>query len=384
MTDYSTKILNTYPGLKKAYPHGITVIEASPARIKSAPQWTTNRVSEFYGKGEKGGGDMLPNPTNGSRPVLEIYHHDYTDKGKPGYKAELVLGEMLHGLKNDPHWQSLRHQFASNFSPQEVALQHKAMKQKTSDFYSEQPGETHAQMMERSGIDAYLRGTFMPKTDGEWTKAYTPKQREIAAEMMNYLKAGDKPMTGGAKGVWPNYPGMPKTSSPYLGMVQAVAHQHGLNPVLFARQIFQESGYNPDTISGKKVSPSGAKGIAQIMPSTAAAWGIDPLKPRQALDAAARNMSNYYHSYKKQGHPDKVAYGMALAAYNAGPGNVAKFKGIPPFPETKAYVNNILNQSGEDFMHHEKLTTPAQHSMKLWSNPFAMIQTRPVNTGDSL
>jgi soluble lytic murein transglycosylase-like protein len=66
------------------------------------------------------------------------------------------------------------------------------------------------------------------------------------------------------------------------------ARKYGLNPAIFERQINQESGFRR-----RAISPAGARGVAQIMPATARAWGVNPDKPKQALDAAAKNMASY-------------------------------------------------------------------------------------------
>ncbi|MEO6867831.1 MAG: lytic transglycosylase domain-containing protein [Gaiellales bacterium] len=104
----------------------------------------------------------------------------------------------------------------------------------------------------------------------------------------------------------------------------------GLDPNIFARQIKQESGFNPNA-----GSPAGAQGIAQIMPGTAKSWGVDPHDPKAALKAAAEHMKQYVDKYGGD-------YRKALAAYNAGEGAVAKYNGVPPFPETQKYVQIIM------------------------------------------
>jgi len=108
------------------------------------------------------------------------------------------------------------------------------------------------------------------------------------------------------------------------------ARKAGIDPEIFLKQIDQESGFNPVAKSG-----AGAIGIAQFMPETAAGMHIDPTDPYAALDAAAQldaqNLKKYGGDYAK-----------ALAAYNAGPGNVDQYGGVPPFEETQRYVRNIL------------------------------------------
>ena len=102
-----------------------------------------------------------------------------------------------------------------------------------------------------------------------------------------------------------------KTSvTSYVSMARQAAADAGISPDLFERQIEQESKFDP-----RALSPAGAQGIAQFMPATARALGIDPWNPEQALQGAAHLMA----SYNKQYHGN---YAAALAAYNAGPGAV--------------------------------------------------------------
>jgi soluble lytic murein transglycosylase-like protein len=112
---------------------------------------------------------------------------------------------------------------------------------------------------------------------------------------------------------------------------------HDVDPDIFIAQMRQESNFDQHARS-----KAGALGVAQIMPETAKSWKVDPANPMQALDAAAKNMAGFIRTYKAQGHDERTAYKMALAAYNAGPGAVAKYGGIPPYPETQAYVKIIL------------------------------------------
>ena len=97
----------------------------------------------------------------------------------------------------------------------------------------------------------------------------------------------------------------------YVGLAQQDAYYYGIPAGLFVRQIYQESGFQPYARSW-----AGAIGIAQFMPGTAASLGINPYNPVQSLSGAARLMASYYHKYG--------SYAMALAAYNAGPGAVAR------------------------------------------------------------
>jgi soluble lytic murein transglycosylase-like protein len=104
---------------------------------------------------------------------------------------------------------------------------------------------------------------------------------------------------------------------------------------LLAAQLYAESGFNPFATSG-----AGAQGIAQFMPATAQSYGLrDPFDPDRAIDAQAHLMSDLLRRFD-----NKPA--LALAAYNAGPGAVQHYGGIPPFPETRAYVARIMGILG--------------------------------------
>jgi hypothetical protein len=97
---------------------------------------------------------------------------------------------------------------------------------------------------------------------------------------------------------------------------------------------YQESGF--DTTA---TSSAGAEGLMQLMPSTAAGLGVNPMDPAQAIDGAARLLSSYLGQYQ--------SVPLALAAYNAGPGAVAAAGNtVPAIPQTEAYVQNILGLIG--------------------------------------
>ena len=110
-----------------------------------------------------------------------------------------------------------------------------------------------------------------------------------------------------------------------------VETKYGLPSGILNAMMMQESGGRPDA-----VSPVGARGLFQIMPNTAQELGVDPMDPNQAADGAARYLKQ---NLDKFGNID-----LALAAYNAGPGNVQKYGGIPPFAETQKYVPGVLNR----------------------------------------
>lgn len=112
-------------------------------------------------------------------------------------------------------------------------------------------------------------------------------------------------------------------------LLRAAAHWN-VSAALLAAQLMAESNFNP--YAG---SPAGAQGIAQFMPSTAAAYGLkNPFDPDEAIEAQAHLMSDLIHQF---GSPQ-----LALAAYNAGPAPVEACGCVPGYPETQAYVSRIL------------------------------------------
>jgi cell wall-associated NlpC family hydrolase len=119
----------------------------------------------------------------------------------------------------------------------------------------------------------------------------------------------------------------------YQELFDAATARHGLPAGLLSAVAKVESGYDPTA-----VSPAGARGLMQIMPGTARDLGVDPMVPSQAVDGAARLLSQHLESFG--------SLPLALAAYNAGPGNVRKHGGIPPFAETEAYVRKVTDARG--------------------------------------
>lgn len=136
---------------------------------------------------------------------------------------------------------------------------------------------------------------------------------------------------------WLKNPNAPK----YLPLFAASESKWAIPHNLLARQGYQESRFRDDLVYGPKLSSAGAAGIMQIIPKwhpslspgDAAADLAAAFDPPRAIDYAA----SYLASLKKQ----FGSWALALAAYNAGPGNVTKYKGVPPFAETQKYVAQI-------------------------------------------
>lgn len=112
-------------------------------------------------------------------------------------------------------------------------------------------------------------------------------------------------------------------------LLDDAARRHGLPPALLRAVAWQESRGRTTAISRK-----GALGVMQLMPATAAALGVDPFDPHQNVRGGALYLRRQLDRFG--------SVPLALAAYNAGPAAVARFGGVPPYRETRAYVASIL------------------------------------------
>ena len=127
---------------------------------------------------------------------------------------------------------------------------------------------------------------------------------------------------------WGSQPFRGDYTGPFLDMARDAALRHNVPVDLFLRLVQQESAWNADAIS-----PKGAIGLAQLMPDTADLLRVDARDPKQNLEGGARYLYQQYRRFN--------SWRLALAAYNAGPEAVAKYKGVPPFKETQDYVRAI-------------------------------------------
>jgi hypothetical protein len=145
--------------------------------------------------------------------------------------------------------------------------------------------------------------------------------------------AGNAVDAGGAAddGAFSGAAGLPSfVPARFRAPLERAAARWNVSAALLAAQLMAESNFNPYA-----VSPAGAQGIAQFIPSTAAAYGLrDPFDPVEAMEAQAHLMSDLIRQF---GSPE-----LALAAYNAGPAPVEACHCVPPIPETTAYVSRIL------------------------------------------
>jgi len=116
-------------------------------------------------------------------------------------------------------------------------------------------------------------------------------------------------------------------------MFTVAAEKLGLPVALVKSIVRAESNFQPNALS-----PKGAIGLMQLMPETARELGVDPHIPEQNVEAGTRYLRDLLIKY--EGQEDQVA--RAIAAYNAGPAAVDKYKGVPPYLETQAYVRRVL------------------------------------------
>ena len=115
-------------------------------------------------------------------------------------------------------------------------------------------------------------------------------------------------------------------------LIYQAAKRHGVDYSLVMAVIHTESAFN-----WRATSDKGAAGLMQLMPDTASRFGVtDRYNPRQNVEAGVRYLKELLSRY-----PGRVRY--AIAAYNAGEFAVDKYNGIPPFPETRAYVRRVMH-----------------------------------------
>lgn len=164
-----------------------------------------------------------------------------------------------------------------------------------------------------SGVSQAPAGDFASALQAATTAGAT------AAEVAPLSGQADSAVGGGAG------------SSEYDPLIEQAAARYGLEPAVLHGLIQQESGFDPSAQSS-----AGAAGLTQLMPGTAASMGVaNPMDPAESIEGGARYLSQLMSEFG--GNTED-----ALAAYNAGPGAVQQYGGIPPYAETQSYVSKVL------------------------------------------
>lgn len=120
-------------------------------------------------------------------------------------------------------------------------------------------------------------------------------------------------------------------NSTFDRIIKTIAEKHGLEPGLIHSLIYAESNYDPYAVSSK-----GAMGLMQLMPETAKMYGVrNPFDPRENIEGGVRYLKDLSSLYYRQTD-------LVLAAYNAGQEAIKKYGGVPPFPETRNYIEKVM------------------------------------------
>lgn len=166
------------------------------------------------------------------------------------------------------------------------------------------------------------------------------RSQELAAMLSGGLAEADQSSAnnngGGGSAAGPGGSTGTVNGIPYADIFNSAGREAGIDPRLLAAVAWAESGFSEDVMDCSRPSSAGALGIMQLMPGTARLLRVNACKPEEAIPGAAR--------YLKQQYDKFGTWELALAAYNAGPGNVESCRCIPEFAETQAYVPKVMDK----------------------------------------
>jgi soluble lytic murein transglycosylase-like protein len=174
----------------------------------------------------------------------------------------------------------------------------------------------------------------------------TLEETEISKQNTNNIKNNDSVF----------YKALRMNSISFNNIIVNISRRYEVDPDLIRAIIFAESGFNP-----KAKSKKGAGGLMQLMPSTAKELGVDDIyDPKENIDGGVRYFKSMLDRFDGKVH-------IALAAYNAGPRHVRKYKGIPPFKATQIYIKKVLN-------YHKKIKSTKKWAFsKKWTHRTAKL-----------
>jgi soluble lytic murein transglycosylase-like protein len=189
-------------------------------------------------------------------------------------------------------------------------------------------------------IILFLAGAAWAQTPAELQRSAIDKQRAAAQIQAESVGARLKPWGDSITESGPAFESEKPVCDPLADavttpLITSAAQEQGLDTKLLRAVIDQESSFRPCAVSSK-----GAQGLMQLMPDTADELKVaDPFDPKQSIDGGAKYLKQLLDKYKGD-------IPQALAAYNAGPTATDQAKGVPEIPETRAYVDAILQKLG--------------------------------------
>jgi hypothetical protein len=288
-------------------------VEASAAAEAAAPYGAASGGSAEMATGGGYGGLLIFRDGEGMRPDVAAAY----DQMAAAARADGVVLMVVSGFRSDAEQAEL---FAANPDPTWVAPPGQSLHRCATEL-DLGPSSSYGWLTANA-----TRFGFVQRYSWEaWHYGYEAGPAPCSSAGEAVTAEGDGPSATATSTALPSF-----VPAQYREPILRSAARWGVPPALMAGQLMAESGFDPNA-----GSPAGAQGIAQFMPSTAAAYGLtDPFDPIAAIDAQGHLMSDLLRQF---GSPE-----LALAAYNAGPAPVEACHCIPPYPETQAYVTRIL------------------------------------------
>ena len=189
-----------------------------------------------------------------------------------------------------------------------------------------------AQLQEQFGMPGNLPGTgFSQKLEKEMQKSLGVTAAQETSEPAVQENSQPLPAVQRAEAAKTVLADMPLADQNLSTLIEAAARKYKVDPKLVAAVAEVESNGNQDAVSSV-----GAIGVMQLMPDTAASLGVDPYNKQQNIEGGAKYLRQMLDTFG--GDTRK-----AVAAYNAGPGAVKDYGGVPPYKETQNYVNKVLD-----------------------------------------